>query len=166
MNNMPPPETKHVRVHGISLAYYEWPGGRGPVICIPSISGHKGTFSALAERLSPQYRIISLDLRGRGDSDKPANGYGFAYHARDIFGLADTLNIDRFILVGHSFGATTSVYATSLNPSRVKALVLLDGGADPQAETLRAMYPTIKRLAKVYATMDEYLAGQRAVVYH
>ncbi len=166
MNGQVLPETKIVRVNGISLAYYEWPGERGPLICIPSITGHKGTFSCIAERLSPHYRILSLDLRGRGDSDKPTHGYGFAYHAHDILGLAEALKIDKFILIGHSFGATTSVYTTSLAPSRVKALVLMDGGADPQAETLRAMYPTIKRLAKSYSTMDEYIAGQRAVVYH
>ncbi len=160
------PQTRRITVNGISLAYYDWPGERGPLICIPCITGHKGTFMALAERLAPQYRVLSLDLRGRCDSDKPADGYGFAYHARDIAAFADALELETFVLIGHSFGATTSVYTTSLLPARVKALVLLDGGADPKAQTLHSMYPTIKRLNKVYVSMDEYLATQRSVVYH
>ncbi len=157
---------KRVTVNGISLAYHDWPGEAGPLICIPSITGHKGTFTALAARLSPTYRILALDLRGRCDSDKPESGYGFAYHARDIVAFADSLGTKDFILVGHSFGATTSVYTASLVRDRIRALVLMDGGADPKAETLRQMYPTIKRLTKTYSTMDEYLNIQRSIVYH
>jgi pimeloyl-ACP methyl ester carboxylesterase len=164
MHSVPP--TKRVSVNGISLAYYEWPGKGQTLICIPSITGHKGTFAALAERLAPAYRIMSLDLRGRCDSDKPESGYGFAYHARDILGFADALQVPHFVLVGHSFGATTSVYTASLVQERIRALILLDGGADPKAETLRQMYPAIKRLTRTYSNMDEYLTVQRSVVYH
>ena len=158
--------TKYVTVNGINLAYYDWQGDGVPLVCIHSITGHKGTFSALAERLAPQYRVLSLDLRGRCDSDKPAAGYGFAYHARDIIAFADAMGFAKFILVGHSFGATASVYTAALHPSRISALVLLDGGADPKAETLKAMYPTVKRLSKAYPSMDEYLKVQRAITYH
>ncbi|HWP82843.1 MAG TPA: alpha/beta hydrolase [Bacteroidota bacterium] len=160
------PETQIVSVNSIRLAYWDWPGEKGPIICVPHITGHKGTFAALAQQLSPHYRVIALDLRGRGESDKPEMGYGFSYHARDIVAFAEALKCDSFILAGHSFGATTSVYTASVRPDRVRALVLMDGGADPRVETLRAMYPTVKRLAKVYSTMEEYLASQRSVVYH
>jgi pimeloyl-ACP methyl ester carboxylesterase len=160
------PQTQHISVNGIKLAYDDWPGEHGPLVCIPSITGHKGTFSALAEQLSPNYRVLSLDLRGRCDSDKPSDGYGFAYHARDIIAFADVLQLEKFVLVGHSFGATASVYTTSLQPARIKALILLDGGADPKAETLKAMVPTVKRLNKSYSSMDEYLSVQRNVIYH
>lgn len=160
------PHVQYVSVNGVKLAYYDWPGEGGPLVCVPSITGHKGTFSALAAVLSPRYRMIALDLRGRCDSDKSDTGYGFAYHARDILGAADALGLKHVTLVGHSFGATASVYTASLYPARVKALVLLDGGADPKAETLRAMYPTVKWLNKSYPSVDEYLARQRTVVYH
>lgn len=163
-NNTPP--TRFAEVHGIRLAYQDWPGKEGSILCIPSITGQKGSFRPLAERLSPRYRVLALDLRGRGESDKPESGYGFAYHARDIVAFADALQIDTFALIGHSFGATTSSYTASIRPERVKALVLLDGGSEPPAETLQLMYPSIKRLAKVYPSMDEYLAVQRSVVYH
>lgn len=166
MNSKASPEIRRAVVNGISLAYYDWPGERGPLLCIPHITGHKGTFAALAAGLSSKYRILSLDLRGRCDSGKPAEGYGFAYHARDIIAFADALGIKEFSLVGHSFGATTSVYTASLQPGRVKSLILMDGGADPKAETLRSMYPTIQRLNKVWGSMDEYIEKQRSVPWH
>jgi len=163
---LPSPQARYVAVNGISLAYLDWPGERGPLICLPSITGHKGSFTPLADRLSPRYRIFSLDLRGRGASDKPTDGYGFAYHAQDILAFADAIGIQSFVLVGHSFGATTGVYTASIRPERVRALVLMDGGPDPKGETLRSMYPGIRRLDEEYPSVEEYLAAQRSVSYY
>ncbi len=160
------PKPKVVDANGIGLSYLDWPGDRGPVICLPSIAGHKGSFTALAQRLSPEYRILALDLRGRGESDKPTNGYGFAYHARDILAFADALGFETFSLIGHSFGATAGVYLASIQPSRVRSLVLIDGGADPKAETLQLMRQGIRRLDKTYPSLAEYLEMQRGVSYH
>jgi len=155
------PKIKRVTVNGITLAYHDWPGERGPLICLPNITGHKGSYTPLAHKLSPQYRVLAVDMRGRGDSSKPKDGYGFAYHAKDILAFADALGIQKFSLVGHSFGATASVYITSIRPERVQTVVLLDGGADPKTETLRTMYQSINRLSKVYSSMEEYMSAQR-----
>jgi pimeloyl-ACP methyl ester carboxylesterase len=163
---MPTGRDGTVKVSGIQLSYREWPGERGPLICLPSLAGHKGTFDRLAQSLSPAYRLIALDLRGRGDSDKPPEGYGFSYHARDILGFADQLEIPEFVMVGHSFGATVGVYLASIRPGRVRAAVLIDGGADPKEEVLEAMRPSLRRLGGGYASMDEYLDSMRSVPYY
>lgn len=176
------PPTRFVNVNGIRLAYAEWPrldrpqstgprpAGQGndgapPIICLPHLTGHKGSFGPLAERLAPDWRVFALDLRGRGESDRADDGYGFAYHARDILAFADAVGLPRFILLGHSFGATTAVYLASIQPGRVQALVLLDGGADPQADTLRAMYPTILRLEQRYPSLEAYQDAMRALPF-
>jgi pimeloyl-ACP methyl ester carboxylesterase len=151
-------------VNGAWLAFREWPGAPGapPVLCLPHLTAHKGSFDRLAAGLAPRYHVYALDLRGRGDSDRPANGYGFAGHAQDILGLAEALGLARFAIVGHSFGATAAVYLASVFPARVSALALLDGGADPKEETLRAMYATVRRLDHLYPSVDAYLAAMRA----
>jgi pimeloyl-ACP methyl ester carboxylesterase len=155
-----------VRVNGIVLAYTEWPGEKGPVICLPSLTGHKGSFANIARRLAPNYRLVALDLRGRGDSDKPLEGYGFAYHARDILAFADTLGIESFAVLGHSFGATVGVYLASIRPARVRTLVMMDGGVDPDEEVLEAMRPVVRRLGKIYPTLEAYLDAMRSIPYH
>jgi len=160
------PKAKRISVNGISIAYLDWPGERGPLVCLPTIAGHKGSFTALAQKLSPEYRVLALDLRGRCDSSKPKDGYGFAYHARDVLAVADALELATFSLIGHSFGATASVYIGSIRPDRVRTIVLMDGGADPKTETLRMMYHTISQLDKVYASMDEYVEAQRTISYY
>ncbi len=164
------PRTQFAAVNGIRLAYADWPGrpGAEPVICLPHLTGHKGSFGPLARRLAgpdSPWRLLAVDLRGRGESDRPADGYGFAYHARDLLALADGLNLPRFVLVGHSFGATAAVYLASIQPRRVRAVVLLDGGADPKADRLQDMYSTIRRLDERYASPDDYLTAMRALPY-
>lgn len=160
------PINSSVQVNGITLAYIEWPGEKGPVICLPNLAGHKGSFTQVALRLAPDYRVIALDLRGRGDSSQPLEGYGFAYHARDILALADALEIGPFVVLGHSFGATVGVYLASIRPRRVRALVMLDGGVDPDEEVLEAMRPVVRRLGKIYPTMQAYLDAMRSIPYH
>ena len=66
---MTSPQTKSLTVNGIKLAYTEWEGEKGPLFCLSSISGHKGSFTNIAQQLAPEYRVLSIDLRGRGDSD-------------------------------------------------------------------------------------------------
>ncbi|MEK6575386.1 MAG: alpha/beta hydrolase [Chloroflexota bacterium] len=159
------PDTRYVSVNGIRLAYVEWPGERGPLICLPSVGGHKGTFSIIAQTLAPKYRVLALDLRGRGDSDKPSEGYGFAYHARDVLAFADALEVETFALVGHSFGATVGIYVASIRPKRVRAAVLIDGGCDPKEEVLEAMRPMLRRMGTIFPSMDDYLAAMRALPF-
>ena len=166
ISNPSSPKSKRISVNGISLSYLDWPGEGGPLICLPSLTGHKGSFTALARKLSPKFRLLAVDLRGRGDSSKPKEGYGFAYHARDILAFADSLELPTFSLIGHSFGATACVYIGSIRPDRVRSMVLLDGGADPKTETLRMMYHTINQLDKAYPSMEEYVQAQRTISYY
>lgn len=155
-------------VNGTRLALREWPGppGAPAVLCLPHLTGHKGSFDALAATLAPRYHLYALDLRGRGDSDHPADGYGFAGHAQDLLAVAEALGLGTFAIIGHSFGATAAVYFASLWPQRVTALALLDGGADPKEETLRAMFATVRRLDHQYPSLNAYLDAQRALPFH
>ena len=155
-----------ISIQDIHLSYREWPGGKGPLICLSSLMGHKGSFDALAERLAPEYHLYALDLRGRGDSDKPPDGYGFAYHTRDIISVADALGIDKFGIIGHSFGATVGVYLASIRPLRVQTLVMIDGGVDPKEVVLEAMRPALRRLGSVYPSMQAYLQTMRETPYY
>jgi len=153
-------------VNGITLSYREWPGEKGPIICLPSFAAHKGSFDRLGEALSPEYRVIALDLRGRGDSDKPEDGYGFAYHVHDILGFTEAQGFIKFSIVGHSFGATIGTYLASIRPALISSIVLLEGGADPTERVLEAIRPTLEHLETRYPSMDAYLDAMREMPFY
>lgn len=162
---MTEPREGRIQAGEVSLGYLEWPGERGPVLCLPSLTGHKGSFRTLARELAPEFHLYAIDLRGRGSSDWPAEAYGFAYHAQDVLAFAEALGLKSFTLIGHSFGATAGAYLASIRPGPVRALVLLDGGADPKEETLGAMRPAVRRMAASYPSVDAYVEAMRQVKY-
>ncbi len=102
--------------------------GPDPVVAMHGITSHHRWFGMIARHLRRPDGMAALDLRGRGDSGKPASGYGFPTHAADVVRLLDQLGIGRALLVGHSMGAFVAEEVALTAPERVRGLVLLDGG--------------------------------------
>ena len=165
-SSTPKARNSTIQLPDITLSYTEWSGEKGPLICLPSFSGHKGSFAGIATNLAPDYHLFALDLRGRGDSDKPTEGYGFAYHTRDILQFADALGFDTFALIGHSFGATVGTYLASIRPLQVRAIVMIEGGADPTERVLEAIRPTLRHLNQHYPSMAAYLAAMQELPFY
>lgn len=103
------------------------------VVALHGISAHHRAFNALARRVSGERGFIAPDLRGRGDSEKPASGYGMEAHAADVVRLLDHFGLESASLAGHSMGAFVAIQTALSYPERVRSLVLLDGGW-PRAE--------------------------------
>lgn len=162
---MTEPRAGRIQAGQVGLSFLEWPGEKGPLLCIPSLTGHKGSFRAMAEGLAPEFHLYALDLRGRGGSDWPREGYGFAYHAQDLLAFTEALGLASYTLIGHSFGATAAAYLASIRPGPVRALVLLDGGADPKEEVMEAMLPAVRRMAASYPSVEAYVAAMKKVKY-
>lgn len=77
------------------------------------------------ERLLPgEWDVASLDLLGHGDAPKPANGYSLDEHAAYVEQLVEP--IAPLVLIGHSYGAATSVAVAARRPELVRGIVLLD----------------------------------------
>src|SRR5205814_4065260 len=106
-------------------------------------------------------RLVAYDLRGRGDSDKPASGYSLAVHGADLLGLLDHLGVQRATLMGHSLGAHIAVAFAATHPERVARLVLFDGGLDVRAEVLDSLAPAIARLGVEFPSLEAYLERLR-----
>jgi pimeloyl-ACP methyl ester carboxylesterase len=75
-----------------------------------------------------------MDLRGRGDSEKPESGYGLEAHVEDVMRVMDHLGLETAVLAGHSMGAFVALKAALMRPGRIRSLILLDGGW-PRVET-------------------------------
>jgi lipase len=117
------------RVPGeVELAIWRAGDGPDPVVCLHGITAQHRAFNAAARYLAPTRGLVGVDLRGRGDSDKPDSGYGLEAHAADVVRVLDYLGLENAVLVGHSMGGFVALKAALACPERVRALVLLDGG--------------------------------------
>ena len=147
-----------VRTDDVTLAIHEWPG-RGPaIVAVHGLTSNHTVWHSIADALGGSHRILAHDLRGRGDSDKPASGYSLAHHAADLRALLDHFGLARAILMGHSLGAHIAVRFATLHPDRISKLVLFDGGLDVRAEILDALAPAINRLGVEFPSLEKFLA--------
>ena len=86
------------------------------------------SFSRVLPLLPERYRALAFDQRGFGDSERPAAGYAMPELAADAIAFLDALEIERAVLVGHSFGSFVARQAAIAAPRRVGALVLIGTG--------------------------------------
>ena len=155
-----------VTADGVALAVHEWSGTGGTrktVIGVHGLTANHKCWEPMAEVLAPDYRLIAYDLRGRGDSDKPATGYGLAAHSRDLAALLDHFGVRSTVLMGHSLGAAIALRFAVDHPGRVRRLVLIDGGLDARAEVLDSLAPAIARLGTEFPSLEAFLERMRGL---
>src|SRR3712207_6500143 len=113
------------RVPGeVELAIWRAGSGPDPIICLHGITAQHRAFNALARNLASSRPLVGVDLRGRGDSEKPESGYGLEAHARDVVRILDHLGLEDAVILGHSMGAFVALKTALSYPERVRALVL------------------------------------------
>jgi 3-oxoadipate enol-lactonase len=89
------------------------------------------------EALSRQYRIVTMDLRGHGESDAPLWRFALERYADDVAELMDHLSIQRAVLVGLSMGGYISFAFYRKYAQRVRGLALADTRAQADSEEAR-----------------------------
>lgn len=115
-------------LNGLRLCVREWGAPEGPVmVLLHGLRGFSATWREVARVMSPTWRLIALDQRGRGESDwDPKADYYTAAYLADLEALVDALGLGRFVLVGHSMGGTTAYVYAARHPERLKALIIED----------------------------------------
>lgn len=119
------PFTRHlVNVDGLRLSVLE-AGTGDPIIFVHGVVTTSNIFPKYVGAYAPEFRGIAVDLRGYGDSEKPATGFTIERFARDLIGLADALEIEKAVWVGVSMGGMILQQLALDHPERVRALVLV-----------------------------------------
>lgn len=112
--------------------YYREKGNKEPFILLHG-NGENGTyFKHQIEYFSDRYRVIALDTRGHGKSQRGDAPFTIKQFAKDLNGFMDSLGIDKAIILGFSDGANIAMEFALKYPHRVKALILNAGNLNPK----------------------------------
>lgn len=111
---------------GVTLRYEEAGSGK-PLVCIPGWSQTAAQWKHQLGGLSDKYRVIAVDMRGHGESDKPDNGYTIQRLAKDVQDLLVARNLTDVTLMGHSMGSSVIwSYWQLWGKDRLSKLIFVD----------------------------------------
>ncbi len=157
-------EKVKIRIDDFYIQLSIWGNMGKNIFCIHGISSNSRAWKTVAESLQEEFKIIAMDLRGRGHSDAPG-GYSLECHVKDMRKVMEQLGIKKVILMGHSLGAYISIMFAAIYPECVEKVVLFDGGgklSQEQAEKVFAgIKPSLERLGKVYDSFEHYIEGMK-----
>jgi len=160
---------------GLRLHLRDYAGGdsgdsnRPPVLCLPGLTRNGRDFAGLAERLSPRWRVLCPDMRGRGASDfaQDSATYNPMQYVADINAMLDQLGIARFVAVGTSLGGLMTMVLALIAPDRIAGAVLNDVGPVIEAEGLGRIRDYVGK-ARSFARWDDAaqaLAAEQACAF-
>ena len=110
----------------VRLHHLEYGDGGAPVVILPGITTPAAMLEFISTDLASDHQVVTVDIRGRGSSDKPADGFTLDDYARDVAAVVRGLRLDRPALVGHSMGARIAAATAVRFPDLVGPLVLAD----------------------------------------
>ncbi len=134
---------------GLRLHYrdYAGPASRPPIICIPGLTRNARDFEGVAARLAGDWRLICVDLRGRGESGyaKDPMTYVPLTYLQDMEALIAELKLKRFILFGTSLGGLITMLLAASGAQRIAAALLNDIGPDLESRGLERIRSYVGR---------------------
>lgn len=159
-----PCEESYLDSGGVDLRYLDC-GAGDPVILLHGFALNAEMNwlpTGLLASLPAEFRLLALDQRGHGRSDKPQDpeAYGRAL-AMDVLDLMDALGIEKADVVGYSMGGWIALYLVARHPERIRAAVVGGNGWSPPGssmpEEVSPWLPALERVAREGGSITDVL---------
>jgi len=156
---------------GLRLHYREMPGpiDRPALLCLPGLTRNSADFEALAQRLAGQWRVIAVDLRGRGESAWPRDSLTYVplTYLLDLRLLIEAAGLNRFVVLGSSLGGALALQLTTGHRAAMAGVILNDFGPFVEPAGLARLRANVGRVGNwptwIHAARD--LAQRNAASY-
>lgn len=118
--------TRYMTVGEGRIAFEDTGGSGMPILLVPGMGDLKGVYRFITDDLNKRgFRVITMDLRGMGDSSARWKDYSESSIALDIVTLINKLDLKSVVLVGNSISAGSSIIASAKHPGLITKLVLI-----------------------------------------
>lgn len=146
------------KAHGVSI-YYEVHGDGPAVVLVHGSGGHHAAWWQQVPRFASDYSVVTLDLRGFGNSDA-ADEYDSLEFPGDILAVLDDAEIDRAVLVGQSIGASAALKVAVAHPGRAAGVVLAHSLGGIDHEELAQLVKADRAEAEKLPVLDRLLTAR------
>jgi pimeloyl-ACP methyl ester carboxylesterase len=153
-------KSKFVQAGSVKLHYLDYgTAGLPPMLCVHGSAAHAHWFDFVAPGFTADHHVLSVDLRGHGESEwvSPPK-YFYSDYAADLNAAVEALDLRHFVLVGHSMGGAISLLYAATYPGRAKSLIVVDTTVNLSPERIAAMREVGARPGRAYATQEELIA--------
>ena len=132
------------------------------MLCIHGGAAHAHWFDYVAPGFIADHHVLSLDLRGHGDSAwAEPRTYSWKTYAEDLNAFVEKLDLRDFVLIGHSMGGMISLVYAATHPGRLGTLVIVDSIMLMPMDRVTRMREFGRKPARSYATQEELVARYR-----
>ena len=134
---------------------HEVSGNGPPLIFLAGLGLDLTVWNPLATLLRDRFTCVLVDNRGSGKSDAPGGPYTIEEMATDTIGLARTLHMDRFGVVGHSMGGLIALQTAADFPEAVSGLLLLSTARGGRSDALGSTPDAIAAMGRTRGPVKE-----------
>ena len=158
--------SRFVTVNDLRFHYLDFGGtdvapaddGRAVILCLHGGAAQAHWFDFVVQPFLNDYRVISLDLRGHGDSDwADSSHYRYLDYAGDVASVISALDAGPVVLVGHSMGGMVALICAATWPDSVSKLVIVDSMMQMSAERAASLRGIGRGDGKSYGSRDEFI---------
>ena len=160
--------TKSIAVdekNDLSVHAVEWSRRGSPCVLLHGFGDNASVWSHLAPRIISRFRVVAVDMRGHGNSDRdPGANYDAQTFTADLAKVIAAFGFERTILIGHSWGAETAIRFAAANPAQIAALVIVDFGPELAQIGVDQVLKGFAEMPRAFGTADEFaqwLAARR-----
>lgn len=157
------PTSTTIEVAGRRMHYLAWGSDSAPpVVLLHGLTGCADHWQRVAEHLAARYRVVALDQRGHGDSDRAdATAYRTDDFVADLDAFVDALHFERFILIGHSMGGHNTIAFTARHPERIVCAIANDIPPSYERDPAAAAQQYPNGQHAVLPDVEAWIAAQR-----
>ncbi|MFI5314351.1 MAG: alpha/beta fold hydrolase [Myxococcota bacterium] len=154
---MEPSSLRLPGTQGIALHALEWSREGTLLLFLHGFGNDAHVWSWAAPAFAAHYRVVALDQRGHGDSDRDPEGrYDHETMARDVAAALESLGAERAVIVGHSLGGRVAMRFAGLFPEKLAGLVIVDSAPELDARGTTRIRLDVQQQEPSFASLREF----------